>query len=149
MAGTPTVAAKQTTGQQQLQHRQQLQPAHPNAPRLAPAVHASCQCRPFLIKCRHFYDNHIIHSSLPLSPPCCSQALHTFGFRGEALSSLAALGDLSVITRTADQAAANRLEFDRDGHLTSTTPVARAVGTTVALKELFAPLPVRRQVRRP
>jgi DNA mismatch repair ATPase MutL len=31
------------------------------------------------------------------------QRLHTFGFRGEALSSLAALGELSVITRTAEQ----------------------------------------------
>lgn len=75
------------------------------------------------------------------------QALHTFGFRGEALSSLAALGELSVITRTADQAAATRLEFDRSGHLSSSSPVARAVGTTVAVKDLFAALPVRRQVR--
>jgi DNA mismatch repair protein PMS2 len=79
---------------------------------------------------------------------CCPQALHTFGFRGEALSSLAALGELSVITRTAEQTAATRLEFDRDGNLTRSTPVARAVGTTVAIKDLFAPLPVRRQVRR-
>jgi hypothetical protein len=75
------------------------------------------------------------------------QALHTFGFRGEALSSLAALGELSVITRTADQAAATRLEFDHSGHLSSSSPVARAVGTTVAVKDLFAALPVRRQVR--
>ena len=75
------------------------------------------------------------------------QSLHTYGFRGEALSSLSALGDLSVITRTADQAAGTRLEFDRDGRLTSSSPVARAVGTTVAVKDLFAALPVRRQVR--
>jgi hypothetical protein len=74
------------------------------------------------------------------------QGLHTFGFRGEALSSLAALGELSVITRTAGQAAATRLDFDRDGHLTGSTPVARAVGTTVAVKDLFVALPVRRQV---
>lgn len=75
------------------------------------------------------------------------QGLHTFGFRGEALSSLAALGELSVITRTAGQAAATRLDFDRDGRLTGSTPVARAVGTTVAVKDLFVALPVRRQVR--
>lgn len=75
-----------------------------------------------------------------------TQSLHTFGFRGEALSSLAALGGLTVITRTAEQAAATRLEFDRDGRLTSSTPVARAVGTTVAVKDLFSALPVRRQV---
>jgi DNA mismatch repair protein PMS2 len=72
--------------------------------------------------------------------------LHTFGFRGEALSSLSALSELSVVTRTAEQAAAVRLEYDRDGKLVGSTPCARAVGTTVAIKDLFAPLPVRRQV---
>lgn len=75
-----------------------------------------------------------------------SQDLHTFGFRGEALSALAALSQLTVITRTAAQTAATRLEFDRHGCLTSSSPVARAVGTTVAVKDLFDSLPVRRQV---
>lgn len=75
------------------------------------------------------------------------QSLHTYGFRGEALSSLSALGELAVITRTAELAAATRLEFDRDGRLTASSPVARAVGTTVAVKDLFGTLPVRRQVR--
>lgn len=32
-----------------------------------------------------------------------TQELSTFGFRGEALSSLCALAELSVVTRTADQ----------------------------------------------
>jgi len=31
------------------------------------------------------------------------KALHTFGFRGEALSSLCAVSELAVVTRTADQ----------------------------------------------
>ena len=74
------------------------------------------------------------------------EALATFGFRGEALSALAALAELSVVTRTANDAAAARLEFDREGRLCAKTACARGVGTTVAVKELFSPLPVRRQV---
>lgn len=45
------------------------------------------------------------------------------------------------------QAAGMRLEFDRQGVLTSSTTCARAPGTTVAVADLFTPLPVRRQVR--
>ena len=40
------------------------------------------------------------------------QALSTFGFRGEALSSMCALADVSVVTRTASQDAGVRLEYD-------------------------------------
>jgi len=68
----------------------------------------------------------------------------TFGFRGEALSSLCAVaGEVSVVTRTADEEVGVRLAYDRHGHLTSQTPTARSIGTTVAIKELFKPLPVR------
>jgi hypothetical protein len=84
----------------------------------------------------------------PPPPTPRTQSLHTFGFRGEALSALAALGELSITTRTAEQAAAARLEFSADGRLAGSSGVARAVGTTVAVKGLFGTLPVRRQVRR-
>lgn len=68
----------------------------------------------------------------------------TFGFRGEALSSLCAVaGEVSVVTRTAEEEVGVRLAYDRHGHLTSQTPTARSIGTTVAIKELFKPLPVR------
>lgn len=36
--------------------------------------------------------------------PLPSQELATFGFRGEALSSLCAVADVSIVTRTAEQA---------------------------------------------
>eukprot|EP00878_Enallax_costatus_P029399 GHUV01031875.1.p1 GENE.GHUV01031875.1~~GHUV01031875.1.p1 ORF type:complete len:213 (+),score=63.68 GHUV01031875.1:275-913(+) len=73
------------------------------------------------------------------------ESLHTFGFRGEALSSVAALSELSVTTRTADQTAAVRLDFDRHGKLVNKATCARGVGTTIAVKDLFSTLPVRRQ----
>ncbi|EFJ46987.1 hypothetical protein VOLCADRAFT_61805 [Volvox carteri f. nagariensis] len=70
-------------------------------------------------------------------------SVNTYGFRGEALSSLCAVSELSVVTRTADQAAGVRLEYDHEGLLTKQSPTPRAVGTTVAVKNLFATMPVR------
>ncbi|XP_078429747.1 DNA mismatch repair protein isoform X2 [Wolffia australiana] len=71
------------------------------------------------------------------------QSLTTFGFRGEALSSLCALGSLSVETRTINEAVGTRLKFDKYGLLMSETKVARQVGTTVTIEKLFSSLPVR------
>ncbi len=177
--------------------------------------------------------------------PRAAQELSTFGFRGEALSSLCALAEVAVVTRTAEQqvrgqrrpdagrgpcrlrSAGRRsallgaglqrrrllarcpkrvvaisasaatgappvrlrfrvgraglrwalelagelwprrrtrgcwqphaqpcaqvgssLEYDREGRLAKQSLAARAPGTTVALRNLFAPLPVRHKVRR-
>ena len=71
------------------------------------------------------------------------QTLSSFGFRGEALSSLCALSNVSVTTRTKEEAVGTRLEYDHSGVITSRESVARAVGTTVAISKLFSPLPVR------
>ena len=75
-----------------------------------------------------------------------AQELGTFGFRGEALSSLCALAEVGVVTRTAELAAGVRLAFDQGGAVVSQASAARATGTTVALKDLFKPLPVRYKV---
>ncbi|MEW5316024.1 MAG: hypothetical protein WDW38_007416 [Sanguina aurantia] len=70
-------------------------------------------------------------------------ALSTFGFRGEALSSLCGVSDVSVVTRTAAQDAGVRLVYDCRGAIVSSSTCPRAMGTTVAVGELFRPLPVR------
>ena len=74
------------------------------------------------------------------------QALGTFGFRGEALSSLCAMSKLSIITRTANQSTAMKLVYNSNGSLASSEASARAVGTTVAIQGLFQPLAVRHKV---
>nr|XP_015215805.1 PREDICTED: mismatch repair endonuclease PMS2 [Lepisosteus oculatus] len=67
----------------------------------------------------------------------------TFGFRGEALSSLCALSQLSVVTCHESAGVGTRLGFDRDGRLTQRSPQPRQQGTTVTLQQLFHTLPVR------
>lgn len=74
------------------------------------------------------------------------QEVSTFGFRGEALSSLCALASITITTRTTNTNPAQRLSYDHTGTLVGTTPTARAVGTTVAVKDLFKTLPVRHKV---
>ena len=79
----------------------------------------------------------------------CLQELGTFGFRGEALSSLCSVSHLSIVTRQASQTAGVRLEFDASGTLQKTSPAPRTVGTTVCVKDVFSTLPVRHKVQPP
>ncbi|KAI4880512.1 hypothetical protein NFI96_012347 [Prochilodus magdalenae] len=69
--------------------------------------------------------------------------VETFGFRGEALSSLCALSDLSVVTCHESSNVGTRLVYDHDGHLVQRVPHPRQQGTTVSLQQLFSTLPVR------
>ncbi|TQB73546.1 hypothetical protein MPDQ_005748 [Monascus purpureus] len=72
--------------------------------------------------------------------------LQTFGFRGEALSSLCALSEFRIVTAQAHQVPkANRLEFETSGKLKSTHVVAGQKGTTASVEGLFKRLPVRRK----
>lgn len=72
-----------------------------------------------------------------------SKTLQTFGFRGEALSAIAAMGEMTACTRTAADVTASLLAYDRFGVLSSQTAAAREVGTTVSVRDLFMRLPVR------
>ena len=73
-------------------------------------------------------------------------SLQTFGFRGEALSSLCALSKFHVTTARADEAPkGTRLDFEMSGKLRSTQVVASQKGTTVTVEDLFMSLPVRRR----
>lgn len=69
--------------------------------------------------------------------------VNTFGFRGEALSSLCALSELSIVTRHGSSEHGFKLEFDRNGALTRRVPCARENGTTVHVRDIFRNLPVR------
>lgn len=73
-------------------------------------------------------------------------SLTSFGFRGEALSSLCALSNLSIITAQDGEAPkGTRLEFETSGKLKSTSVAAAQKGTLVSAETLFHNLPVRRR----
>ena len=73
-------------------------------------------------------------------------SLDTFGFRGEALSSLCALSKFHVITARADDGpVGKKLEFEASGKLRATSVVAAQKGTTVIVENLFFNLPVRQK----
>jgi DNA mismatch repair protein PMS2 len=71
--------------------------------------------------------------------------VESFGFRGEALASLAGVaGSLEMVTRRPVDDAGSKLTFDADGELVSVEPVAAKTGTVVRVARIFDRLPVRR-----
>lgn len=95
----------------------------------------------------HNYESIALkHYTSKLSSYDDLSTLHTFGFRGEALSSLCALSRFSIVTCTQDEAPrATRIEFEASGKLRSTSVVSGQRGTTVFVEDLFHNLPVRRR----
>ncbi len=70
--------------------------------------------------------------------------IESYGFRGEALPAIAAAaGRLTLTTRTASESAATLIEFEQGGQI-GPRPAARAVGSSVAVVDLFAGQPARR-----
>lgn len=71
----------------------------------------------------------------------------TFGFRGEALASLCAHAEVTILTATKDEAPMGTLlEYDNTGRvIDSSKKLARQRGCTVTVRELFRSLPVRRR----
>ncbi|KII17141.1 DNA mismatch repair endonuclease MutL [Phaeobacter sp. S60] len=67
--------------------------------------------------------------------------IHTFGFRGEALPSLGAVGRLSITSRAKDQDAAQIRVAG--GRMEPVKPAALRAGTVVELRDLFYATPAR------
>ena len=69
------------------------------------------------------------------------ESVATMGFRGEALAAINSVSELSLLSRTEGQSSA----FLLDGQTGELSPAARAIGTTVEVKELFFSTPARRK----
>jgi DNA mismatch repair protein MutL len=66
----------------------------------------------------------------------------TFGFRGEALPSIAAAGDIELLTRVAGNDVGSRLRI-RNGEVVEEGSGAAATGTVFTVRQLFAAQPAR------
>jgi DNA mismatch repair protein MutL len=69
------------------------------------------------------------------------ESVMTMGFRGEALAAINSVSELTLLSRMDGQPTA----FALDGQTGEIHPAARAVGTTVEVKELFFSTPARRK----
>ncbi len=69
--------------------------------------------------------------------------LHTNGFRGEALSSIAAVAHVRMKTRREEDELGTEVKID-GGTLVSCTPVQAAKGTVIEVRDLFYNVPARR-----
>jgi DNA mismatch repair protein MutL len=71
--------------------------------------------------------------------------VHTLGFRGEALPSIASVSRFTLITSTGDAEAAIEIECDPLTGSRNSRPAARDRGTTISVRELFENVPARRK----
>lgn len=86
------------------------------------------------------------HATSKIASPDDLQAIRTFGFRGEALPSIAAAARLTLESAELDGAGTRlRVEF---GRVAGCEPCARPRGTRVAVRDLFVQLPARRKFLR-
>jgi DNA mismatch repair protein MutL len=70
------------------------------------------------------------------------QAIHTLGFRGEALAAIAAVSQMTVVSRTAAAEAGIRLELEA-GRVSRRDQVGAPQGTVMAVEKLFYNIPAR------
>ena len=68
----------------------------------------------------------------------------TFGFRGEALASIAAVAEVTLKTRTEDEEVGCQVEFAASVP-DATTEIATPKGTNIAVRNLFYNVPARRK----
>lgn len=68
--------------------------------------------------------------------------IHTFGFRGEALPSLGAVGRLSITSRAEGSDSAAQITVN-GGEMSAVRPAALSRGTVVELRDLFHATPAR------
>ncbi|MDD4012837.1 MAG: DNA mismatch repair endonuclease MutL [Candidatus Omnitrophica bacterium] len=90
-----------------------------------------------MLACEH-------HATSKISAITDLDSLATFGFRGEALSSIASVSHLLLTTRTRDSDSGVSIQVE-SGKVREVKPAARAHGTTVEVRNLFFNVPARKK----
>jgi len=88
------------------------------------------------------------HATSKIATAADLEAISTFGFRGEALSSIASVSEVEIKSRTATSGQGNLLSL-RFGELAEEIrPVGIPVGTAISVKHLFRRIPAREKYLR-
>lgn len=84
------------------------------------------------------------HATSKLEDLAGLERILTLGFRGEALSSIAAVAMVELYTKTADEQAGSKIEIN-GGVVVSESAVGTSEGTSVTVRNLFYNTPARRK----
>ncbi|HSW75973.1 MAG TPA: DNA mismatch repair endonuclease MutL [Candidatus Saccharimonadales bacterium] len=84
------------------------------------------------------------HATSKISTVHDLETIVTYGFRGEALSSIASVSHVELITKTEQDKSATRV-IVHEGKIIEQTIAAREVGTTLTITNLFATIPARKK----
>lgn len=84
----------------------------------------------------------LVHATSKIKTKDDIYNISTMGFRGEALASIAACSEVTLITKQADTDIGTRVEY-KDGALTDVEDAAADNGTTITVRNLFENVPAR------
>ncbi len=84
------------------------------------------------------------HATSKITEAADLEKITTYGFRGEALASIAAVAEITLKTRRAEDEVGCSVEFAASTHLFTTTAAA-PVGTNISVRNLFYNVPARRK----
>jgi DNA mismatch repair protein MutL len=87
------------------------------------------------------------HATSKLRSATDLEHIHTLGFRGEALASIAAVSQLTLLSRTAAEEMGIRLRLEA-GNLVQRSGQGTPIGTTLTVENLFYNIPARRKFLR-
>ena len=88
------------------------------------------------------------HATAKLNSHSDLTAIHSLGFRGEALSSISSVANFTMTSRIASMDQATRLMIDPQTAKSELRPAAHPVGTTVEVSNLFHNTPARKKFLR-
>jgi len=84
------------------------------------------------------------HATSKITTVLDLDSINTYGFRGEALSSIAAVSTVELITKTTEQKVATHIKIEH-GNFIFEQIAAHPTGTTFTISNLFANIPARRK----
>ncbi|MBI1862451.1 MAG: DNA mismatch repair endonuclease MutL, partial [Deltaproteobacteria bacterium] len=88
------------------------------------------------------------HATSKIVDADCLEAIETFGFRGEALSSIAAVGHLTIQSRRRGESLGHKIAVEFGEVKGAAQPVGQKEGTTITVTRLFEKLPARQKFLR-